>query len=350
MGKIRIKDIAAFANVSIGTVDRVIHNRGEVSEATRARVKKLLEQYNYQPDLIASSLAQKRETRLAVVMPRLVNEHVFWNLPQEGVRKAMEALENYNLAVDSYYFNQFDASDFLRLLKNFPFERTQGVLFAPVFQEESIRFLRRCEQMGIPVVLFNSWLEGNAVRSYVGQDAYQSGYVAAKLVNYGMEPRKDVAIVNLSSRPDHYPHIISREEGFRAYFEEHSDRLDHLVTVHLNGAEDLELYERLDQLFNRHDLAGIFVTNSRVYKVAAYLAEHGIMNIRLVGYDLLPESIGFLKRDYIDFLISQQPELQAFKGLHSLFYLVVFHREPERRQLLPIDIITRENLEYYINQ
>ncbi len=31
MRKVRIKDIAEIANVSIGTVDRVIHNRGEVS-------------------------------------------------------------------------------------------------------------------------------------------------------------------------------------------------------------------------------------------------------------------------------------------------------------------------------
>ncbi len=35
MDKVRIKDIAEIANVSIGTVDRVIHKRGEVSQATR---------------------------------------------------------------------------------------------------------------------------------------------------------------------------------------------------------------------------------------------------------------------------------------------------------------------------
>jgi LacI family transcriptional regulator len=66
-----------------------------------------------------------------------------------------------------------------------------------------------------------------------------------------------------------------------------------------------------------------------------------------VGYDLLPESVEYLKRDYIDFLISQKPEEQAFKGLTSLFNLVAFHREPKRVQFMPIDIITRENLRYY---
>ena len=38
--KIRIKDIARLANVSTGTVDRVLHNRGEVSAKSRENVKK----------------------------------------------------------------------------------------------------------------------------------------------------------------------------------------------------------------------------------------------------------------------------------------------------------------------
>ena len=44
MSKIRIKDIAEIASVSIGTVDRVIHNRGEVSEVTREKILKLLQE------------------------------------------------------------------------------------------------------------------------------------------------------------------------------------------------------------------------------------------------------------------------------------------------------------------
>jgi LacI family transcriptional regulator len=151
----------------------------------------------------------------------------------------------------------------------------------------------------------------------------------------------------MSARKDHYAHIIQREKGFRSYFEEHSDRLNRLLTIDLNGANDERLVRELEGTFTSYDISGLFVTNSRVYKVAEYLAARGSMNVRLVGYDLLPESIRYLKRDYIDFLISQKPEEQAFRGLSSLFNLVAFDRKPEARQLLPIDIITRENLRYY---
>jgi LacI family transcriptional regulator len=347
MRRIRIKDIAEIAHVSIGTVDRVIHNRGEVSPATRERIQKLLREYNYKPDFIASSLALKREIRLGVVMPRVVNEHAFWELPRKGIERAVDALSHYHIMVESFYFDQINRDDFVTRVRDFPFDRIHGILFAPVFEEESLVFVEMCRDENVPVILFNSMLEAPSIRSFVGQDAYHSGYVAAKLINYGIVPGKDVVIVNLSARKGYYAHINNREKGFRSYFEEHSGRLDHLVTIDLNGAGDRELKQRLDGAFSRYDIAGIFVTNSRVHKVAEYLAVHGAMNIRLVGYDLLPESIDYLKRDYIDFLISQKPEEQAFRGLSSLFNLVAFNREPERKQLLPIDIITRENLAFY---
>ncbi len=347
MTKIRIKDIAEIANVSIGTVDRVIHNRGEVSETTHERIRKLLEEHNYKPDINASSLALKKPIRLAVVMPGVVNEHTFWELPHSGIRRALKELAHYNISVDTFYFNQFDRNDFIRCKKEFPYNQVQGVLFAPVFQDESVSFLNQCEEVNLPVVLFNSLLDVPSIRSFVGQDAFHSGYVAAKLINYGMESGRDVAIINMSARTGHYAHIVNRERGFRSYFDEHSDRVDHLLTLDLNGADDGKLKDQLLEACSEHDLAGMFVTNSRVYKVAEFLEQQGSMNVRLVGYDLLPQSINYLKRDYIDFLISQKPEEQAFRGLSSLFYLVAFHREPEARQMLPIDIITRENLSYY---
>ena len=151
----------------------------------------------------------------------------------------------------------------------------------------------------------------------------------------------------MSARTEHYAHIENREKGFRAYFEERTDRVNHLLTFNLHGADDASLKKQLQKACEEHEPAGLFVTNSRVYKVAEILSHQGPEHVRLVGYDLLPESIHYLRRGIIDFLISQSPEEQAIRGLSSLFYLVAFQREPEPRQMLPIDIITSENLDYY---
>ena len=65
-GKTRIIDIARKANVSIGTVDRVIHNRGEVSRITREKILSIIHELNYQPDILARTLAKKRVFNFAV--------------------------------------------------------------------------------------------------------------------------------------------------------------------------------------------------------------------------------------------------------------------------------------------
>jgi LacI family transcriptional regulator len=346
MDRVRIKDIAEIAQVSIGTVDRVIHNRGEVSPATREKIQRLLLEFDYKPDIAARSLALKREIHLAVVMPKVVHNHSFWTLPRLGIQKAMDALEHRHVVLHEFYFDQMARAPFRALVKQFPYEGVEGILFAPVFQEESLQFVRRCASCGLPVILFNSFLEERSVASFVGQDAYQSGYVAARLMDYGLEQGRDLAVVNMSARTGHYTHITDRERGFRTYFERKRGRLNRLVSVDLYGADDCMLKEKLRITLADHDIAGIFVTNSRVHKVARCLTELDQV-VRLVGYDLLPENILFLEQERIDFLLSQRPEDQAYKGFNSLYNLVVFNRKPASRQWLPIDIITRENLPYY---
>lgn len=56
-----IKDIARMAGVSAGTVDRVLHNRGDVSEKSKEKVQKVLDEINYQPNVFAIGLAAKKK-------------------------------------------------------------------------------------------------------------------------------------------------------------------------------------------------------------------------------------------------------------------------------------------------
>ena len=56
-----IKDIARMAGVSAGTVDRVLHNRGDVSPKSKAKVQKVLDEIHYQPNVFAIGLAAKKK-------------------------------------------------------------------------------------------------------------------------------------------------------------------------------------------------------------------------------------------------------------------------------------------------
>ena len=67
--KIRIKDIAERAGVSVGTVDRVLHDRPNVSKPAREKVEQALKEMNYQPNMYASALAYNKSYTFYLLFP-----------------------------------------------------------------------------------------------------------------------------------------------------------------------------------------------------------------------------------------------------------------------------------------
>ena len=62
--QVKIKDIAQLAGVSAGTVDRILHNRGNVSEKSREAVEKVLAEVGYKYNIHASAISFRKEFRI----------------------------------------------------------------------------------------------------------------------------------------------------------------------------------------------------------------------------------------------------------------------------------------------
>ena len=92
---IRIVDIAKMAGVSVGTVDRVIHNRGRVSEENRKKVQTILEMVHYQPNLMARSLASKKQYHFVELLLLLRTENIGKLFPMVSIRR----LQRWNLII-----------------------------------------------------------------------------------------------------------------------------------------------------------------------------------------------------------------------------------------------------------
>jgi len=91
------------------------------------------------------------------------------------------------------------------------------------------------------------------------------------------------------------------------------------------------------------------VFNSRVNEIAAFIEKYKLKNIRLVGYDLLKENAEYLRKGMVSFLIAQRPEEQGYHGIMTLFNHMALKQTVSKVQYVPIDILTKENLDYYIN-
>jgi LacI family transcriptional regulator len=83
-----VKEIARRANVSIGTVDRVLHNRTGVSKKTKDKILEIIKELNYQPNILARRLASKKLLTIAVLIPSASPETNYWKAPLNGVLDA----------------------------------------------------------------------------------------------------------------------------------------------------------------------------------------------------------------------------------------------------------------------
>lgn len=348
--RIRIKDIAHLAGVSAGTVDRVLHNRAEVSENTRKRVLEIIRKMDYQPDILASALAARKPCRIAVLIPESTAESPFWKYPNAGIEEGLFEVMHFGVSLERFYFDFHDQNSYLSQAEAMLESRPQGIIMAPVFTDESSHLLERCNELEIPVVLINANLCGGSCLAFIGQDSLQSGMVAARLMHYGLRDDADLLIVNFTREKGNQEHILKREEGFRRYYRKYCLNGDTRISqINIPEPDSLAPDKVLDKAISSSSrkIKGIFVTNSRVFRVARFLEINKARDIVLVGYDLLEENKKLLRRGCIDFLISQKPGEQGFKSIMTLYHHLVLRKEVERSQYLPIDIISRENLEHY---
>jgi LacI family transcriptional regulator len=183
----------------------------------------------------------------------------------------------------------------------------------------------------------------------VGQNLYQSGRVGAELLQIDQKEPGLYAILHIYDDISNSVHLSEKEKGFKDYFTSLKDTHNKVISLDLNFTHRQTLEKELRELLSKKTLKGLLVTTSKGASVVSQLLEQrGKNGIRLVAYDLLEENIDYLQKGVIDFLINQNSEQQAFTGIDQLAGYLVFRKAPVTKNLFPLEIITRSNLESYL--
>ena len=365
-----LEDIADRAGVSIGTVDRILHKRGRYSPETAAKVREIIEEVDYRPNLMARRLSKSKTCRIAAFLPRPEQDSGYWGLTLEGIRRAGGELTPFGLNLDILHFNRYDAEQFLQTGRRLIGGEYDGILMAPLREDESRSLLRHLDKE-VPVAFFDTDLPGFPRMSYIGQDSYVSGQLAGRLMNLlvgsytGVHTGADTLVLTPDAENEH---LKRRFEGFRDVF----TGSIRSIRISIESDHDKDALHRvLEREINspsnsRHGTHGLFVTDASAHYAAEYLsagptrtAKNGKRGKRgktpgsrrphcfMVGYDLVEENRRWLEEGTIDFLLTQRPEEQGYDGINRLFRKIVLDEDPPEHIYTPIDIVTKENLGYH---
>lgn len=342
---IRIKDIAKLADVSVGTVDRVLHNRGKVSEDARKKIQEVLENTGYKPNLIARTLGSNKALKIAVLIPNPIEDE-YWEIAQSGILQSVEEWTQYGVEISSYFFDLYNTSSFKKSAQTALESNPDGIITAPIFYRESLDFFEELKERNIPYILFNtSTPEANPI-CFIGQDLYQSGKVGGELLSLSESPQKTIIVLHIYEEIENSIHLKAKEKGVRDFFKGQDY---HIESHDLSNPNDTSFEDQLNTITNNPDIKGIFISTSKgSHIVGTVLKKYGKEHLKLVGYDLLEKNLAHLKTGTINFLINQNPKRMTQAGVSHLINHLLFQKELPDKELFPLEVITPQNVDSYL--
>ncbi|NDW10092.1 substrate-binding domain-containing protein [Dysgonomonas sp. 520] len=349
---IRIVDIARMAEVSIGTVDRVLHNRGHVSEEKRERVEKVLKEINYEPNMVARFLASKRTYTFAAIVP-FYTKGSYWELACEGINRASAEMRKFNINVEYFHFDQYDRNSFQESAKALLNSKFDGVVIATLFEGPVITLSKQLDEMEIPYIYIDSDIPGQNHLAYFGGNSFVSGTIAAKLLTGAIGQDSDIFFTHVKFKHTEVSvQMKTREMGFMDYL----NTIKYKGTIHHIEIDPDDHTQSLNQLTalleKNQNLIGGIVFNSRIYELINLLNKINNKlktNIMLIGHDAIEGNVDALKNGQIMFLLSQRPDLQGYDAVKALGNYFLFKQTPNKENYMPIDILLKENVDYYNN-
>jgi len=290
-----------------------------------------------------------REKKLTIaVIPKSTGAE-FWETVEEGAREAAERL-NVQMKWEGP-LTETELAEQNKIIENMISLQVDGIALAPLNRTAQRRTVERAVQAGIPVVIFDSEIDGDAHVSFVATNNKQGGVLAAQhLAELLGEKKGRVMVLRFVQGTGS---TEARAEGFietakAAGFEIVADPYPEDATVagcKKTAANTLEGFVKNNEL----QLDGIFACNDRstLGMLAALddLRKSGVkVNAKFIGFDFTPRLVEAIQQGDIDALIAQNPRKMGRLAVETLVSYLRGQQVPKYIDT-GVEVVTRSRLE-----
>jgi LacI family transcriptional regulator len=328
-----IHEVAKRAGVSAITVSRVVNNKGNVSEETRRRVEAAIQELNYIPNALGSSLRSKRTQTLALVLPGITEP--FFGSIARGAEDTANHL-GYHLIMGNSNGSDAKQEDYLFFLTK---KQVDGFLFVPTSQQ----IPKILQKTKTPFVTIDRKVIKDSV-DCVRTDSLGGAFQLTKhLLDLG---HRHIVVV---TGPEHHPNAYERASGAVQAFEAAglTDRpqiywID--WTKYLAAGEHVYACVRQSLAAKPRPTAIFAASEGLLTLTVRAIRDAGLRipeDISLVGFDDIPHTV--LEEPF--FTIAQQPTYEIGKRAVELLVTRLDNDATyEARDIvLPVQILLRKS-------
>ena len=276
--KITIKDIAERARVSYQTVSRVLNNRPDVSDETRARVWEIIEELEYRPSAAARSLRTNMTYTLGMLQNDITNP--FYGRVVQGVEEI--AIQNgYSVILCN---TNNDPERELHYLKMLQSKQVDGIIVGPM--ASNAEFIIQLSRT-LPVVLFDRDIPDSGISAVIVDNESSAYQATRRLIEKG---HRHIGLVGWAAR-DVRP-IGERVAGYRRALAEAGQGSDECL-VQVSALEpEVASHTVEDFIKDNPQLTAIFALNNQLGFVALMILQKLNLkvpaDIALIVFDDLP--------------------------------------------------------------
>lgn len=299
--------IAEMANVSIGTVDRALHGRGGIKEATRKHILQIAQQIGYSPNLAARALSVARASaRIGVCIPKEI--HFFYDQLWGGI--VDEAKRSEQLGVQfSYRPVQNLAEGDREALQELVASGVDGIILTAGSPRDLTPLIDEAERKNVHVVCVSTDAPESHRSGIVCVEPYLNGCLAGELMGKIVPHGSKVAVVaGMLTTEDHR----KKTEGFSGSFLRHCPG-GKIISVIEGHEDERESFQKTSDLLRRFpSLDGLYVNTVNCLPVCRALGEQGFEGkVKLITTDLFAEMAPFFEKGIITASIYQHPYRQG---------------------------------------
>ena len=337
-----IRSIAEAANVSRGTVDKVLNNRPGVSQEVRDKIKRIAEELGYKPNLAGKALAfQKKDIRIGIVVPSAADP--FFLEVFEGIKAGINEFSHFGIAFEVLEMTVNSVAEQQSCIQQLIEKKVSGIVISP-FDDNQIRdAMLLVKDLGIPVVTFNSDLSGIGRMCYVGQDSKRSGRVAGDLMHKLLPNGGQIVCIN---GPGVFKSLGERLSGFRSYLKSECPNLTIAAVLNNNNNSELSYQLTREYLSSGKPVDGFFITGHGIDGMVRAIQQHGRPGIRVICYDMIPTTRQLFLEGLVDFSLLQEPRMQGYRPIQILVDMLFFGQKiAEKNQFTRIDSRTKESMD-----
>ncbi|MDO8527322.1 MAG: substrate-binding domain-containing protein [Deltaproteobacteria bacterium] len=293
--------------------------------------------------LVHASVGLQAQPKLRIAVIPMGTTHVYWKSVEAGAKSAGK-----EFGVEIIWkgpIKENDRAQQISIVEQFINEGVSGIALAPLDHAALARPVSSARQKQIPVVIFDSPLDGEAGKdfvSFVGTNNKQGGTVGGMHLSKLLEGKGKVVLLRNAVGA---ASSMAREDGF---LEAMARASGIVVTVNNRyaGATAGEAKTASMNLLDKLKQAdGIFCPNeSTTFGMLLALRQSNLAGKkRFVGFDTSPPLVEALKNGEIDALVAQDPTRIGFEAVKTLVGSIKAEKVSKRIDT-GVELITRENL------